>query len=114
MAVTTQRITPLLWFDNQAEEAVAFYTSIFKNSKVLTTARYTEEASQAAGRPAGSVMVVDFQLEGQCFTALNGGPHFKFNEASPSSSTASRRRKWTTTGTGYPRTATLGPSNAAG
>lgn len=52
MAVTTQRITPFLWFDNQAEEAVAFYTSIFKNSKVLTTVRYTEEASQAAGRPA--------------------------------------------------------------
>ena len=81
MPVTTQRITPFLWFDNQAEEAVAFYTSIFKNSKVLTTARYTEEASQAAGRPAGSVMVVDFELEGQRFTALNGGPHFKFNEA---------------------------------
>jgi predicted 3-demethylubiquinone-9 3-methyltransferase (glyoxalase superfamily) len=81
MPVTTQRITPFLWFDNQAEEAVAFYTSIFKNSKVLTTARYTEEASQAAGRPAGSVMVVDFELDGQRITALNGGPHFKFNEA---------------------------------
>ncbi len=81
MAVTTQRITPFLWLDDQAEEAVGFYTSIFKNSKVLATARYTEEASQAAGRPAGSVMVVDFELEGQRFTALNGGPHFKFNEA---------------------------------
>src|SRR5918995_1295096 len=81
MPVTTQRITPFLWFDNQAEEAVAFYSSIFKNSKVLTTARYTEEASQAAGRPAGSVMVVDFELDGQRITALNGGPHFKFNEA---------------------------------
>ena len=81
MAVTTQRITPFLWFDNQAEEAVAFYTSIFKNSKVLTTARYTEEASQAAGRPTGSVMIVDFELDGQRLTALNGGPHFKFNEA---------------------------------
>jgi predicted 3-demethylubiquinone-9 3-methyltransferase (glyoxalase superfamily) len=81
MPVTTQRITPFLWFDNQAEEAVAFYTSIFKNSKVLTTARYTEEASQAAGRPAGSVMVIDFELDGQRLSALNGGPHFKFNEA---------------------------------
>ena len=81
MPVTTQRITPFLWFDNQAEEAANFYTSIFKNSKVLATVRYTEEASQAAGRPAGSVMVVDFELEGQRFTALNGGPHFKFNEA---------------------------------
>jgi predicted 3-demethylubiquinone-9 3-methyltransferase (glyoxalase superfamily) len=81
MPVTTQRITPFLWFDNQVEEAVALYTSIFKNSRVLTIARYTEEASQAAGQPAGSVMVVDFELEGQRFTALNGGPHFKFNEA---------------------------------
>jgi predicted 3-demethylubiquinone-9 3-methyltransferase (glyoxalase superfamily) len=81
MSATAQRITPFLWFDTQAEEAVEFYTSIFKNSKVLTNARYTDEASQAAGRPAGSVMVVDFELDGQRFTALNGGPHFKFNEA---------------------------------
>jgi predicted 3-demethylubiquinone-9 3-methyltransferase (glyoxalase superfamily) len=81
MAATTQRVTPFLWFDTQAEEAVEFYTSVFRNSRVLTTARYTEEASQAAGRPAGSVMVVDFELDGQRFTALNGGPHFKFNEA---------------------------------
>jgi predicted 3-demethylubiquinone-9 3-methyltransferase (glyoxalase superfamily) len=81
MSVTTQRITPFLWFDTQAEEAAGFYIAIFKNSKVLTTARYSEEASRAAGRPAGSVMVVDFELDGQHFTALNGGPHFKFNEA---------------------------------
>ena len=81
MSATTQRVTPFLWFDTQAEEAVKFYTAIFKNSRVLATARYTEEASQAAGRPAGSVMVVDFELDGQRFTALNGGPHFKFNEA---------------------------------
>ena len=81
MSVTTQRITPFLWFDTQAEEAAGFYTSIFENSKILTTARYSEEASRAAGRPAGSVMVVDFELDGQHFTALNGGPHFKFNEA---------------------------------
>jgi predicted 3-demethylubiquinone-9 3-methyltransferase (glyoxalase superfamily) len=72
MSVTTQRITPFLWFDTQAEEAAGFYIAIFKNS---------EEASRAAGRPAGSVMVVDFELDGQHFTALNGGPHFKFNEA---------------------------------
>jgi len=76
-----QRITPFLWFENQAEEAAAFYTSIFKNSKVLATTRYTKEAEQAAHRPAGSVMTVAFQLEGQDFTALNGGPVFKFNEA---------------------------------
>ncbi len=81
MPTIRQRITPFLWFDNQAEEAVAFYTSIFKNSKVLSTTRYTKEAEQAAGRPEGSVMTVAFELEGQEFTALNGGPHFKFNEA---------------------------------
>lgn len=76
-----QRITLMLWFDHQAEEAAAFYTSIFKNSKALATTRYSKEAEQAAGRPAGSVMTVSFVLDGQEFTALNGGPHFKFNEA---------------------------------
>jgi len=81
MPAIAQRITPFLWFDHQAEQAVAFYTSIFKNSKVLATTRYTKEAEQAAGRPAGSVMTIGFQLEGQEFTALNGGPVFKFNEA---------------------------------
>ncbi len=81
MPAIAQRITPFLWFDQQAEEAVAFYTSIFKNSKVLTTTRYTREAEQAAGQPEGSVMTVAFQLEAQEFTALNGGPHFKFTEA---------------------------------
>jgi predicted 3-demethylubiquinone-9 3-methyltransferase (glyoxalase superfamily) len=78
---TTQRITPMLWFDDQAEEAVAFYTSIFKNSRISTSSKYTEEAEKAAGRPAGSVMTISFVLDGQEFTALNGGPHFKFNEA---------------------------------
>ena len=77
----TQRISPMLWFDDQAEEAASFYTSIFKNSKILNTTRYSKEAEQAAGRPAGSVMTVELVLDGQKFTALNGGPHFKFNEA---------------------------------
>ena len=81
MSKTVQRITPMLWFDDQAEEAVALYTSVFKNSKVLSTTRYTEEAAQAAGRPAGSVLTVAFELDGQEFTALNGGPIFKFTEA---------------------------------
>jgi predicted 3-demethylubiquinone-9 3-methyltransferase (glyoxalase superfamily) len=81
MPTIRQRIMPFLWFNDQAEEAVAFYTSVFKNSKVLSTTRYTKEAEQAAGRPEGSVMTVAFELEGQEFTALNGGPHFKFNEA---------------------------------
>jgi len=76
-----QKITPFLWFDHQAEEAVKFYTSIFKNSRIGKIARYGEEAEKIAGRPKGSVMTVEFQLEGQEFVALNGGPHFKFTEA---------------------------------
>ena len=76
-----QKITPFLWFDNQAEEAVNFYTSIFENSKIESAARYDEEGSKAAGRPKGSVMTVAFQLAGQDFVALNGGPVFKFSEA---------------------------------
>ena len=72
-----QKITPFLWFDNQAEEAAQFYTSTFKNSKILSVSRYGD----AGPGPKGSVMVVSFQLEGQQFTALNGGPLFKFSEA---------------------------------
>ena len=75
------KITPCLWFDTQAEEAARFYTSIFKNSKIKQTSRYGEAAAQAAGRPKGSVLTVAFELDGQEFTALNGGPVFKFNEA---------------------------------
>ncbi len=76
-----QKITPFLWFDIQAEEAVAFYTSIFKNSKIKTTTRYSKEGAQASGRAEGSVMTIAFELDGQEFTALNGGPTFKFTEA---------------------------------
>ena len=76
-----QKITPFLWFDDQAEAAVKFYTSIFKNSKIGKIARYDKAGEKAAGRPAGSVMTVEFQLEGQKFVALNGGPIFKFTEA---------------------------------
>src|SRR5438094_8040874 len=76
-----QKITPFLWFDDQAEEAVKFYTSIFKNSKVGRILSYGEEAAKASGRPAGSVLTVEFELVGQKFVALNGGPQFKFNES---------------------------------
>ena len=76
-----QKITPFLWFDDNAEEAVKFYTSIFKNSKIGKIARYDKAGEKAAGRPAGWVMTIEFQLEGQEFVALNGGPHFKFTEA---------------------------------
>src|SRR6266536_3882895 len=75
-----QKITPFLWFDDNAEEAVKFFTSIFKNSKIGKIARYDKAGEKAAGRPAGSVMTIEFQLEGQEFVALNGGPHFKFTE----------------------------------
>ena len=72
-----QKITPFLWFDNNAEQAAEFYVSIFKNSKILNVSRYGD----AGPGPKGSVMVVNFQLAGQEFTALNGGPQFKFSEA---------------------------------
>ncbi|MCI0409377.1 MAG: VOC family protein [Acidobacteria bacterium] len=78
---TNQRITPCLWFDSQAEEAAKFYTSIFKNSRIVRTSHYTEAGKEVHGRPPGSVMTVEFELDGQPFTALNGGPLFKFNEA---------------------------------
>jgi len=76
-----QRITPFLWFDHQAQEAVKFYTAIFKHSKILGLSRYGAAAAAASGRPQGSVMTVSFLLEGQPFVALNGGPYFKFTGA---------------------------------
>ena len=72
-----QKITPFLWFDNNAEEAANFYLSVFKNSKILNTARYSE----VGPGPKGTVMTVEFELDGQGFVALNGGPQFKFTEA---------------------------------
>jgi predicted 3-demethylubiquinone-9 3-methyltransferase (glyoxalase superfamily) len=76
-----QKITPFLWFDDQAEQAVKVYTSIFKNSKVGRILRYGEEAAKTTGRPVGSVLTIEFELQGQKFVALNGGPLFKFNES---------------------------------
>lgn len=76
-----QKITPFLWFDSQAEEAVGFYTSVFKNSKIRSVSHYGEEGAQASGRPEGTVMTIEFEIEGQDFVALNGGPPFKFSEA---------------------------------
>jgi predicted 3-demethylubiquinone-9 3-methyltransferase (glyoxalase superfamily) len=81
MGKITQRITPFLWFDDRAEEAAGFYVSIFQHSRIKGVYRYTHEAAKAAGRPEGSVMTVAFELDGQEFTALNGGPLFKFTEA---------------------------------
>jgi predicted 3-demethylubiquinone-9 3-methyltransferase (glyoxalase superfamily) len=76
-----QKLAPCLWFDHQAEEAARYYTGIFKNSKIGRISRYGEVGREIHGRPPGSVMTVEFELEGQKFTALNGGPVFTFNEA---------------------------------
>ena len=75
------RIVPCLWFDHQAEEAATFYVSVFKNSKITNVSRYTKAGYETHHRPAGSVMTVEFELDGQRFSALNGGPAFTFNEA---------------------------------
>jgi len=76
-----QKITPCLWFDSNAEEAAEFYTSIFKKSKIGKISRYGKEGYEIHGKPEGTVLTVEFELNGQTFTALNGGPAFKFNEA---------------------------------
>lgn len=76
-----QRISPCLWFDDQAEEAATFYVSVFKNSKLGSITRYGEAGARVSGRPKGSVMTVEFVIAGQEFLALNGGPLFKFSEA---------------------------------
>ncbi|CAA9420639.1 3-demethylubiquinone-9 3-methyltransferase [uncultured Leptolyngbya sp.] len=76
-----QLITPCLWFDDQAEEAAEFYTAIFSNSKIVNITHYGEAGHEIHGKPAGTVMTIAFELDGQTFTALNGGPVFKFNEA---------------------------------
>jgi predicted 3-demethylubiquinone-9 3-methyltransferase (glyoxalase superfamily) len=81
MELTAKKITPCLWFDTQAEEAAKFYASVFKNSKIGKISRYGKEGFEVHGKKAGTVMTVEFELEGQKFLALNGGPHFKFNEA---------------------------------
>jgi len=76
-----QKITPCLWFDDQAEEAAKFYTAIFSNSKIVSITRYGEAGHEVHRRPAGTVMTVAFELDGHAFAALNGGPMFTFNEA---------------------------------
>lgn len=76
-----QKISPCLWFDRNAEEAVRFYASVFKDSKIGKISRYGEAGHEVHGQPAGTVMTIEFEINGQSFTALNGGPVFKFNEA---------------------------------
>ncbi len=81
MPITTNKIAPCFWFDTQAEEAATFYVSIFKNSRITNIGRYGKEGHEIHGKKAGTVMSVAFELEGQSFVALNGGPQFKFSEA---------------------------------
>jgi predicted 3-demethylubiquinone-9 3-methyltransferase (glyoxalase superfamily) len=81
MLMARQKITPCLWFDDQGEEAARFYTGIFPNSKIVAVTRYSEAGQEIHGKKPGSVMTVEFELNGQPFSALNGGPMFQFNEA---------------------------------
>ena len=81
MAISTKKITPCLWFDNEAEDAAKFYTAIFKNSRIGRISHFGKEGFEIHGRKAGSVMTVEFELDGQSFVGLNGGPQFKFSEA---------------------------------
>jgi predicted 3-demethylubiquinone-9 3-methyltransferase (glyoxalase superfamily) len=81
IVIGSQRIVPSLWFDTQAEQAAELYTAVFPNSRIVTISRYGEAGFETHGRPPGSVMTVEFELDGMRFTALNGGPAFTFNEA---------------------------------
>jgi predicted 3-demethylubiquinone-9 3-methyltransferase (glyoxalase superfamily) len=95
------KLTPCLWFDNEGEEAAKLYTSIFPNSKIVKVTRY----GSAGPRPEGTVMTVDFELDGQPFVALNGGPQFSFNEAVSFRSAARTRTRSTRTGASSPKVA---------
>lgn len=81
MRLAAHKIVSCLWFDTEAEEAASFYVSVFENSRIGSISRYGKEGYEVHGRPAGSVMTVAFEIAGCAFVALNGGPHFKFNEA---------------------------------
>jgi predicted 3-demethylubiquinone-9 3-methyltransferase (glyoxalase superfamily) len=81
MQLAAQKIAPCLWFDTKAEDAANFYCSVFENSKIRTISRYGKEGHERHGKEPGSVMAVEFELAGQIFAALNGGPQFKFSEA---------------------------------
>jgi len=80
MEIVAQKISPCLWFDTEAEEAANFYVSVFDNSRIINVARYPNEGQEGHGKEAGSAMAVDFELSGQRFVGLNGGPQFKFDE----------------------------------
>jgi predicted 3-demethylubiquinone-9 3-methyltransferase (glyoxalase superfamily) len=81
MTISAQKILPCLWFDTEAEDAAKFYVAVFENSRIITVSRYGKEGFEIHGKKAGTVMAVEFELEGQRFVGLNGGPQFKFDEA---------------------------------
>jgi predicted 3-demethylubiquinone-9 3-methyltransferase (glyoxalase superfamily) len=110
MKMTATRIMPCLWFDSQAEEAAKFYASVFKNSKIGKISRYGKEGFEVHGRKAGSVMTVEFEIEGQKFVGLNGGPHFKFTEAVSFQIHCGRNRRSTIFGASWPKAARRGPA----
>jgi len=99
-------IAPCLWFDRQAEEAATFYTSVFKNSRVVGVSRYPKAGQEVHKQPPGSVMTVEFELDGQRFTALNGGPDFTFSEAISLQIYCENQEQSITTGTSSHRVAT--------
>src|SRR5262245_13721490 len=110
MQIVTQKIAPCLWFDTEAEEASKFYVSIFKNSKITTVARYPNEGQDIHGKDTRSVMTVAFELAGQSFVALNGGPQFTFDEAVSFQVYCESQDEVITSGAGSPRAARKAPA----
>jgi len=109
-----QKLTPCLWFDDQAEAAAKFYCSIFDHSKITGLTHYSKVGQEFHGKPEGAVMTVSFELDGQTFTGLNGGPMFKFSEAISFQVNCQIRKKSTTSGATCRPVARSRPSNAAG
>ena len=106
MPAIKHQITPCLWFDTQAEEAAKFYVSIFENSRIKQISRYGKVGRETHGKEAGSVLTVEFELNGQTFVALNGGPQFKFNEVGlVPGDVRIRRTRSIISGTGFPTAA---------
>jgi predicted 3-demethylubiquinone-9 3-methyltransferase (glyoxalase superfamily) len=108
--MTTQKITRCLWFDTQAEEAAKFYASVFENSKVGKISRYGKEGYEIHGKKAGTVKTVEFEIDGQKFVALNGGPHFEFNEAVSFQVHCDTQQEIDHSGAGSPRAVKRGPA----
>jgi predicted 3-demethylubiquinone-9 3-methyltransferase (glyoxalase superfamily) len=114
MSQRIQRITPFLWFDQDAEAAARFYVSVFDDARILHVARYGKSGAQASGQAEGTVMTVSFELDGQAFLALNGGPVFPLTPAVSFVVNCATSRRSTATGRRWPKAATSARSSAAG